>query len=183
MRKWVFALVVVRTNSSCWVLLPLISLAGLLLHSLFQQQQQQKRNFLEFPSCSACGASLVAVLVPRTNWLFSVVGAPGKLRRIPSSQRNLPEAAGNRKWPPTLVVCSSPAAPKRRSFRCVSSHALPRPGHAHLQRTRWSQLSSLKRTSCPWCRCWSAGSRETRVVGQLAATLFYYRLIRAFRFY
>lgn len=153
------------------------------MHSLFQQQQQQKRNFLEFPSCSACGASLVAVLVPRTNWLFSVVGAPGKLRRIPSSQRNLPEAAGNRKWPPTLVVCSSPAAPKRRSFRCVSSHARPRPGHAHLQRTRWSQFSSLKRTSCPWCRCWSAGSRETRVVGQLAATLFYYRLIRAFRFY
>lgn len=62
MRKWVFALVVVRNTR--WVLLPLISLAGLLLHSLFQQQQHQKRNFLEFPSCSACGASLVAVLVP-----------------------------------------------------------------------------------------------------------------------
>lgn len=172
------------TNSSRWVLLPLILQAGLLLHSLFQQQQQQKRNFLEFPSCSACGASLAAVLVPRTNWLFSVVGAPGKLRRFPPSQRNLPEATGNRKWPRTLVVCSSPAAPKRRSFRCVSSRGRPRPGHAHLQRTRWSQSSSLKRTSCPRCCCWPAGSGEARVVGQFAATLFFYcRLICAFHFY
>lgn len=45
-------------------------------------------------------------------------------------------------------------------------------GHAHLQRTRWFQFSSHKRTSRPLCCCCSTGNGETRAVGQFELMLF-----------